>query len=189
MINDSILWAAGFFDGEGCTSLTKNSSASSYVYANITISQVELEPITRFMNAVEKRGAIFGPYEHGEWQPIHKYQCRKIADVLWIYNNLGPHLCLPKREQMRAAIEASSESRKTLGRNPVLVGQPNTCQRGHDSAHRTTHGQCRMCMRISDAKRRGHIDPAWLAGWEAEGGVRYTGWLSAINLPQGRIVR
>ncbi len=144
------------------------------MYADVSINQVEIEPLERFKEAMEGRGRILGPYPHGEWKPMHRYTTRKLSDVNWIYANLGPHLCQPKREQMKKAIQQSNESRKVLGNNYIL--NAGECRRGHSSTHRTEHGQCRMCMRITDAKRRNGMTPEWIAAWETEGGVIYTGW-------------
>lgn len=88
---------------------------------------------------------------------------------------LWPFLGEPKKEQALPVLKAMNFAPPIWAQSrPELRTR---CGRGHNmSVHRSKAGQCRMCMRVTDAKRKGYLTPEWAAKWEAEGGVAYTGW-------------
>jgi len=68
---DELCWAAGFWDGEGCASITR--VRGRYVYLQLSIKQVNRENLERFRRAVGG-GKINGPYPHGNGKPISQWQ-------------------------------------------------------------------------------------------------------------------
>ena len=85
-----LAWAAGFFDGEGCTT-TVNGSAS------IVVVQKDRRPLDRFARALGGNvGGPYGPYGKGcamyRWQATGK-RAKEVMDLLW------PFLSDPKKEQ------------------------------------------------------------------------------------------
>jgi hypothetical protein len=168
---EELSWSAGFFDGEGTTGLSKGR------YARMSIHQVDRRPLDRFQSAVLGVGSVIGPYPHknGRWQPIHQWRvsgsgAQAVLAMLW------PFLSEPKKEQARPVLEVmSAYFSSPTWTDDSLDGK--ACRRGHPAEkYRTQAGQCRMCMRVTDAKRGNRLTPAWIAKWEAEGGVLYTGW-------------
>ena len=118
-----IIWAAGFYDGEGnigfnkCS--TKHYKNSQYYMLDLGIPQVDLESITRFAEAVGV-GKIYGPYQRNpKWRPIYAYRARN-AKALQVFTLLEPYLCTAKRTQGQTAIakwqdfRAEWESKKIL---------------------------------------------------------------------------
>lgn len=81
-----LAWAAGFFDGEGCITLSRGIPV-------VSIAQVERTPLERFMNAVEL-GRINGPYAGGYrsgyiCRPQYKYALTQIDDVRKLIKKLA----------------------------------------------------------------------------------------------------
>jgi hypothetical protein len=96
-----LAWAAGFFDGEGSTSMIvvkpERGKTEGYKHPIMRISQVGRETLERFEAAVGV-GHITGPYDT-KAQPQYVWQAGSVdpswmaAQVLW------PYLSRPKREQ------------------------------------------------------------------------------------------
>ncbi len=103
---EELAWAAGFFDGEGCTVLQRSKKhPRTYLYTSLT--QVNLEPLKRFHNAVGGLGVIYGPYTHGRgrnWAPIHKWHTNKFEHSQAVLAMLWSFLSAPKRAQASAAL-------------------------------------------------------------------------------------
>jgi hypothetical protein len=101
-------WAAGFFDGEGSTSVLypgkSEGRPEGYACLHVKVSQKDRRPLERFQAALGM-GSITGPYQPGD---IHCWQkggkgANEALELLW------PYLSEPKREQIqraRAIIEA-----------------------------------------------------------------------------------
>lgn len=101
-----LAWAAGFFDGEGCTYFKKNDRALS-----ITISQNNAGVLKRFQRAVGE-GHVHGPYLY-KYRPNTFYsfssdgsKALKILEKLWPY--LSPVKCM----QALAAKDKVTESKR-----------------------------------------------------------------------------
>jgi hypothetical protein len=90
-----LAWAAGFFDGEGCTS--KRSSPQTGIC--IFIWQNDREVLDRFRNAVGV-GKVYGPYsfpsQHGRVN--HQYAIAN-GNSITVLDQLFPFLSSIKREQ------------------------------------------------------------------------------------------
>lgn len=120
-----LAWAAGFFDGEGCFSLSRSTS-----YPCVSITQREPQVLLRFADAVGF-GKLYGPYRHRtpslsdkEYFLLraHGYpKVQALAAMLWF--RLGP----AKRAQ---AAE-------------VLATWPRACRRGHPFV--PGHNGCGRC--------------------------------------------
>lgn len=106
MSDTEIAWAAGFYDGEGCTS---NSTASGrYRYLSLQISQAEPTTLHRFWEAVGQIGKVYGPYVREDRPGHHRRHWRYQAhnrDALAVIELLLPYLSEPKREQYLRASE------------------------------------------------------------------------------------
>lgn len=101
-------WAAGFFDGEGCSMFHAYGSGKyrgRYRELRLQLPQVDRRLLDRFCAAVG--GKVYGPYlrpKHGRAQPIHQWhawgdEAREIIEKLW------PYLSEPKREQVTVVFE------------------------------------------------------------------------------------
>lgn len=128
-----VAWAAGFFDGEGTTCITryqpKNQSSPAAVLT-LGVTQADPEPLERFRRAVGGFGVVNGPYLYkngNQKKPQWRYRVSGLARVEYVYGLIAPHLCSPKREQATAAIAAMRAQQVRPGRPTVEY-----CKRGHD---------------------------------------------------------
>ena len=146
---EQLAWAAGFYDGEGCMSLT---TATSY---KVSIVQVDPAVLLKFQAAVLGLGTLQGPYKTASMGENHKPRWQFVATgasaqavVAMLWEFLGD----VKKEQALKCLHAGGF------RPPVWRGgadeDPRVCGRGHRFAgNRTKAGQCRPCMRLADARR------------------------------------
>lgn len=137
-----IAWAAGFFDGEGATTLYAKSRRSMDTVRQpvMTISQVNNDTLERFQRAVLGIGKIYGPYQHKNgrpqfvWRSYRWIDSQAVLALLWRF--LGTH----KQEQAARAFAVHRAS----------IGVYLTCRNGlHPKAG---PGKCIECKRISMAK-------------------------------------
>jgi hypothetical protein len=139
---EELAWAAGFFDGEGC------SRSKSKKYSVMTINQIDTEVLERFHKAVLGLGKIYGPYipsgitKAGEpRKQMWTWRVSNWIDCQAVYAMLYPFLGTIKRAQ----------GAKVLANQPL--SSPLKCRRGHLKSP-TKWNQCRECMREYDRKRR-----------------------------------
>lgn len=116
----SLIWSAGFFDGEGCTHFGK---AGIYSQLVIRITQHH-DPVTLyyFQEAVGC-GVVNGPYQRTrkngkEETPHWQFAITSGHEVIETITKLWPYLQAPKRNQALLAIQAWEEYRTTM--NSVL---------------------------------------------------------------------
>ena len=96
MLNDpELIWAAGFFDGEGHISINTRNQIQ------MRVSQRMIEPLDRFQMAVNG-GRVYPPgkrlndcYQWVAWNQV----AATIAEQLF------PYLCSIKQEQIRSVME------------------------------------------------------------------------------------
>jgi hypothetical protein len=99
-----LAWAAGFFDGEGSTSLS-HKKGTRWATVRMSIGQTSPIPLERFQRAVGGLGKIHGPRKVANpnakpqwyWTVAKSEDLRKVIDLLWEF------LCEPKRQQILAA--------------------------------------------------------------------------------------
>ena len=143
-----LAWAAGFFDGEGCTTRTGRPGLS--MRPRVTISQIERGNLERFQQAVGGWGAIT---RHGGrnmlcWQTKNNRETWLVLAALW------PFLSEPKRLQaarrLAEWIESKSNEyqRRSAGwlKRSGYEGEARAAHAGHvagkDDSGRT---RCRQC--------------------------------------------
>lgn len=152
-------WAAGFFDGEGTTCVTKDGKS-----IQLTISQVEWVPIERFRAAIGDPKAVIrreAPRGGISVQPIHKFRLYgdraiRALRILW------PSLCEPKKDQaLRALIRYGF-------RNVTNRGGLSVCSRGHSmlDAYQDPDGY-RECATCRSARRGGPLPRSRVTAFEA----------------------
>lgn len=89
-MNAAAAWAAGFFEGEGSTSLAKARTSRGWnekPYAMMQLTQVDIEPLLRFVGVV-RDGSIRQrkrpPHQdQWVWQASGDPSVRRIANILW----------------------------------------------------------------------------------------------------------
>lgn len=94
-----LAWSSGFFDGEGCVYVVKNS-----IYSEVP--QVRREPLERFLAAVGV-GYISAktriPNNGVSKQPQYRWRLYRQDQMKELIAKLWPYLSAPKREQIEAA--------------------------------------------------------------------------------------
>jgi len=96
-----LAWAAGFFDGEGCTRVNRVTNKYDYKYdiLSIQITQKDREVLDRFQAAVGV-GRIYARADGA-----FLFSCGKTDDCHEILEKIWPWLSTQKREQANSAIE------------------------------------------------------------------------------------
>ena len=103
-------WAAGFFDGEGSTSVCRDKRPGRKVACSLSIEQTDMRPLVRFKDAVGWRGNIVqraprAPRRKTLYR-IYMTNARTVATM----QALWPWLSEPKREQfLRVCREVDAE--------------------------------------------------------------------------------
>ena len=93
-----LAWAAGFFDGEGSTSVLK-AQRDKYAYLRISVSQKHPECLERFQQAIGGYGKIY----KAKVRDIHSWDCYRKDQVDIVINKLYPLLSVHKRNQIDEA--------------------------------------------------------------------------------------
>lgn len=144
---EDLAWCAGFFDGEGCFSVSKSDQRHPYKYARVRINQVNREVLDKFASSVGV-GRVRGPYQkESNQQPIYVYDASTWAEVKVVIDLLWPWLGNVKREQATKVLDESKETQRQL---------KDSCRRGHLTSEfgRSKWNQCKECLRINARNSR-----------------------------------
>ena len=155
---EELAWAAGFFDGEGCTYTKVGNPKTKASSIGIKVSQIHLAPLERFQRAVLGIGKLYGPYNSPSRavtnaSPIFKFEitglegCQAVMAMLW------PFLCQVKKDQYLY--------RKSL----VKCGYPYSKRSACGAGHRYVQGsfvvrddgngrRCLICQQEFDRRKR-----------------------------------
>lgn len=135
-----LAWAAGFYDGEGCTSTTRVKG--DFRYLNLQVTQSELAPLERFAEAVGI-DKIYGPY-HTKRKPHWRVQATN-KEALRVIELLYPYLSTPKRQQFHEALaKAETEGRPPMKNVAEKLSEGNVVTfrpRGRSMEPRVMSGQ------------------------------------------------
>jgi hypothetical protein len=110
---DQVIWAAGFFDGEGHVGCDRNRK--QYIL-KANVSQGDTEVLYRFLEAV-KLGVVYGPYgKVTERRPnqYYRWQLVGVDNVELLFDILSPYLSSIKTCQFRESIDKFYDYRSTL---------------------------------------------------------------------------
>ncbi len=120
---EELAWAAGFFDGEGSTSLRcKNrgrARKADYIMPMLSISQhYSPECLLRFREAVGGFGTMNGPYRYANSPNADRWTwaARRHEEAQAVIVRLWPWLSSPKRKQAVAAFAAYNSDTQTRRR-------------------------------------------------------------------------
>ncbi len=105
-----LAWAAGFFDGEGCTYAKKwDAFKNGYSGMALEITQADSFVLYKFRDAVGGLGKVYFPNARGVW----KFRSTRFEHIQAIVAMLWKWLSPPKREQWRAAIKIWTAAHST----------------------------------------------------------------------------
>ena len=145
---EDLAWAAGFFDGEGCTYLGRlNRSGTRFAAASI--SQTEPSTLQRFRTALGL-GTVAGPYgpHPGDKcrSPMWSWRVNSFEETQASIAMLWCWLSTPKRAQ----------AKRILALSDVGISKIRTCQMsGHSVRLVGAKLRCRTCE--NEAWRRRHV--------------------------------
>lgn len=140
-----LAWAAGFFDGEGTTHFHPNG------LPQLSIGQVDREPLERFQRAVLGLGRIVGPYKDtSKRKPITVYRVSNWRGAQAVIALLWKFLSTAKRQQAVRVFQQRQAHIANLKRPYIWPdGRQSVCSQGHplDDAYVYPSGsrQCRTC--------------------------------------------
>lgn len=120
MNTHELAWAAGFFDGEGSTSLCRKQGRYPFIRMNISqAGERGRFVLERFQNAVRNCGDVRGPYNHAgstgltrqegrySWDTGRFEHVQAVIAMLWKY--LSP----VKRLQAASALQEYHDRERT----------------------------------------------------------------------------
>lgn len=165
-------WAAGLFDGEGCTSLCRHRSHAGYFIAEMSITQSGLdavpEVLERFRDVIGA-GRIYGPFASRSSKIVYRWKLYDLESQGSAVGLLSPWLGEIKVTQAREAL-AVVRAQPPLPRGRVEWGShKTTCVHGHEYAvarvrpyrprsvvgvERRASKQCLVCAREQAKARR-----------------------------------
>lgn len=144
MLDTDYAWAAGFWDGEGCVSLTyrqfsKNTPRIPRIV--VQIAQVDRRVLDRFQQIVGY-GNVLGPYEqvNKNAKDYYVWRVEGVLHLAKIRDMLSPYLSEIKLKQMNDALKARQDWENTA-----------TCFVHGDRLVVTTRGTWRCTKCLSEA--------------------------------------
>lgn len=105
MSKTELAWAAGFFDGEGCAYVKKNTTGLPYL--RISMGQIDRYVLDRFCTAVGFPVArVNGPYYNGNRSvnPLFRLQFNGKNAIL-VVKLIWPYLSPVKKAQVKVVIQ------------------------------------------------------------------------------------
>ena len=149
-MSTELAWAAGFFDGEGCTYYEGRRS----IRLSVVQTQADGElPVTlvRFKDAVGGFGYFNRRPTRDDWSPSWSWSLGKRDEARAVLVALWPYLSQPKKDQAeRVLAKADAYECKPRGKGPPLREH---CKRGHlmaETRRRPPRGgtYCAECVRL-----------------------------------------
>jgi hypothetical protein len=131
-----IAWAAGFFDGEGSTTLYSKprKSMDTVRIPVMSITQVNRTTLERFQRIVFELGRLYGPYYRKKGKPQHLWRTTKLADAQAVASLLWKFLTPEKQAQITRSFAAYKQS----------ISSGRLCWAGlHQKPRR--YGKCKEC--------------------------------------------
>jgi hypothetical protein len=144
-----LAWAAGFWDGEGCTTLLrkKRKDGTENISVRLSIGQKDVRALERFRRAIGTERQI-GPVQQSGVSYLHinaQAEARRVLDLLW------PYLGEAKREQAERRL---AESTWQAPREGPRCGNPEHEMKVYVNGRR----RCKQCTKkyqdAYNAKRR-----------------------------------
>lgn len=173
-------WAAGLYDGEGCSALLKHRTHEGYLTPELSVTQSSVkgppEVLTRLLSIVGV-GSIAGPYkQRSASMDVYRWKASAHADALFVINGLWPYLGAVKRMQAQRLVDTLAAQPVLPRGNPSWGNNKTHCVNGHDYAKARVRpfrsrkdgveprasSQCLECLRDyarrkRDEKKRGDL--------------------------------
>lgn len=144
---ESLAWAAGLFEGEGCISF------SGRACVHVSIGMTDQDVVDRFVSIVGG-GYRYTTKDDFPHKKLYSWQVSSRQEVLRVIEKLLPYLGERRSRKAREAIER-------LNSNNGKPSERTHCVKGHEyNAENTyvypgkTHRRCRTCDKVSLIARR-----------------------------------
>lgn len=121
-----LAWCAGFFDGEGCTHVSRGSPTRA-LSLHVTVSQKTTPCLERFNRAMGGVGHIYQPPSGKVCQLVFS-SWRKSQVTLSL---MWPYLSDTKRNQATEAFERFRTDTRRKRTNPLTTWTETSCPLGH----------------------------------------------------------
>ena len=163
--SERLAWAAGLYDGEGCSCLLDHRSHPGYKVPELSVTQSsadgEPEVLIRFRDVVNA-GHIGGPIDQPEpWLPVYRWKSAALRDVRLVLDVIWPWLGPVKRAQARTMLRVLDAQPILPRGNPAWGNRKTHCAKGHEYAtarirpyrprgggtQRRDSAQCLVCVR------------------------------------------
>jgi hypothetical protein len=165
---ENLAWAAGFFDGEGHTSV------NNYDYVKVDVAQVDRVSLERLREATGV-GIISGPFTPKKGRPYFVYRIHGYERVQYFIAVLWPWLGPEKRAQARAALLRDRPIKRRRSTLPEgAQATENACKRGHPRdvegwKDKAGKWHCRKCVRDNARRRRGSTGVGYIEARRLKG--------------------
>ena len=136
--SECVAWAAGLYDGEGCSCLLNHRSHRGHKIPELSVTQSSAhgvpEVLLRFREVVGA-GHVDGPIDQPEpWLPVYRWKAGALADVRLVLAAMWPWLGPVKRGQARAVLEVLADQPSLARGNPAWGNRKTHCVNGHEYA-------------------------------------------------------
>ena len=135
-----LAWAAGFFDGEGCTSFRPAQTRKRSRAVCVSIAQISVQPLERFRAAVGGLGAVASDGTTSSGKAKYVFRVASFEAVQAIIAMLWKWLSGPKRAQ---AIEALRRFHAVSVRPMAREAKHGTVSRYSSTKHQCRCAACR----------------------------------------------
>jgi len=165
-------WAAGLFDGEGCSALLRHRTHPGYKTGELSVTQssrVGSPEVLRRFSVVVGAGYISGPYpQRNATMDVFRWKVAALVDVESVIAELWPWLGEVKRAQAQRVLDVLHAQPKLPRGNPEWGNRKTHCINGHEYAtsrirpfvgrgkneKRRDSEQCLTCLRDYARKQR-----------------------------------
>jgi len=131
-------WAAGLFDGEGCSSLLKHRSHPGYMNGELCVTQSSLvgsPDVLRRLLVIVGAGHISGPYrQRGATMDVYRWKAAAFVDIERVLAVLWPWLGEIKRAQAQRMLDVLHTQPALPRGNPAWGNRKTHCVHGHEYA-------------------------------------------------------
>lgn len=122
MDREELAWAAGFFDGEGCTNAHRSNVGNKPWRISVSVTQIHRDTLERFQAALGGIGTIYGPYEKPV-NPQFTFKGAGLEKTQAIIAMLWPWLTPHKKEQAILAISRARSTARPAARSPEQAAE------------------------------------------------------------------
>ncbi len=131
-------WAAGLYDGEGCSALLRHRSHEGYLIPELSVTQsakVGTPHVLARFATIAGAGCISGPYtQRNSTMDVYRWKAAARGDVEQVLTQLWPYLGSVKRAQAQRLLDTLAGQPDLPRGNPAWGNDKAVCVNGHEYA-------------------------------------------------------